>query len=280
MREAAYQKFSVFDPEFPVDVLTNDRYTRAERQSVCYPHWHEQLEVHYITDGELEFVIDKRTHFLRKGDLAVVGANQIHHSYYTGRLQELIFIFKLEELSGELAQRNLCFQTVVRGDRVLEDLMTRLSQEYFGNRLGKEALCKGILLQMLVYLARNFVLTSQEEESGKLGRQLERLSPVRRYIEDHYAEPLDSATLAQLLHLSEGRFNHLFRQVMGMPPRRYINEVRLYEAMKRLMTGKFLASEAAALVGFTDYNYFGRLFRKTFGCTPSQVSTLEGKSAK
>jgi len=62
---------------------------------------------------------------------------------------------------------------------------------------------------------------------------------------------------------------------MGIAPGQYINKVRLHKALLLLRTGKYPLSEVAERCGFTDYNHFGRLFRKTFGCTPSQASSQE-----
>ena len=74
-----------------------------------------------------------------------------------------------------------------------------------------------------------------------------------------------------MIHLSEDRFNHLFKESMGMAPLQYVNEVRLKKAMNLLKKKEGTVAEIAAMVGYTDYNHFGRQFRKMFGATPSEV---------
>ena len=67
------------------------------------------------------------------------------------------------------------------------------------------------------------------------------------------------------------RFGHLFREVVGQPPLKYINQIRLRKAMNLLKTGAYTVTEVADAVGFQDYNHFGRLFRKTYGTTPNRI---------
>ena len=52
----------------------------------------------------------------------------------------------------------------------------------------------------------------------------------------------------------------------------------LYTSLK---SGNYSAAEVADAVGFSDYNHFGRLFRRYYQCTPMEaVRESEGKSAK
>lgn len=277
MKQLTFDNLELVNPKFPIQVLTNDRSNQNQRDRVCSFHWHEQLELHYITEGELEITIGQKAHILQKGDFALIGENLPHYSFYTGRLQELILIFDLKNISADLADRNLRYHSVVRQDPVIRDFIEQLQGEYFRKAPGYYTACKGLLMQLMVHLSRNHIRADGEspEESEKRIRQMQRLSPVCSYIENHYADPLDAAVLAELLHVSESRFHHLFKENMGIAPGQYINKVRLHKALLLLRTGKYPLSEVAERCGFTDYNHFGRLFRKTFGCTPSQASSQE-----
>ena len=56
-----------------------------------------------------------------------------------------------------------------------------------------------------------------------------------------------------------------------MSPLQYRNRIRLKKARYLLSTGEYTATQVADAVGFTDYNHFGRLFRRYYGYTPMQV---------
>ena len=182
-------------------------------------------------------------------------------------------IFEMEALSEELADKNILFQTWIRKDAEIGRIMHRIYEENEKKDIGYKLACKGGLLQLITYLSRNYVQEIlSDSDSLKRRKKLERLNTVNQYIEQHYTEAISNRELADLLHLSEDRFNHLFKESMGMPPLQYINEIRLKKAMHLLKKGDFYtAAEVADAVGFSDYNNFGRMFRRFYGCTPLEV---------
>lgn len=274
MDRASYEKIIIEDRDFPIVVLENDKGSQSHRQQLCPLHWHEHLELHYISEGSLEIQVNQTRHILHSGDLIVINGNDTHSSTCSGRLKERILIFKLSDLSENLSRIVPGFQRVIHQDAFIGSTMAVFEAEYLKQDLGYDAACKAALLQLMVYLSRNYILNPTSDlEYRKHTRQLQRLLPVQEYIALHYAEPLNSQTLADLVYLSKDRFNHLFKECMGIPPRKYINDIRLHTALGWLEKGQCSPTEAAAQAGFTDYNYFGRLFRQTFGCTPSQVQS-------
>ena len=120
-----------------------------------------------------------------------------------------------------------------------------------------------------------------DSERQKRDKMLKRLNTVLAYMESNYTKPLTNRELAQLVHLSEGRFSHIFKESMGKSPLNYINEVRLKKAWNLLSQRGMSVSQTAAMVGFQDLNNFSRQFKRHFGYPPSQtVMQQEGKAEK
>ena len=147
---------------------------------------------------------------------------------------------------------------------------------YFGMHWQQEAgwklACKGALLSLVCYLARHYAQEKlTDRESIRRRKNLERLNTVLRYIEANYPNNINNSELAELVHLSNDRFSHLFRESVGMAPLQYINEVRLKKAMNLLKNGGYTAVQVADAVGFSDYNNFGRMFKRYYGCTPLEA---------
>ena len=55
-----------------------------------------------------------------------------------------------------------------------------------------------------------------------------------------------------------------------MTPVEYLTRHRVDAAARLLQESAMSAGEIAASCGFTDASYFGKVFRREFGCTPGQ----------
>lgn len=82
--------------------------------------------------------------------------------------------------------------------------------------------------------------------------------------------PLARDCAGNAAHLSASRFNHLFRAEMGVSFRSYRVWSQVRSAMVGLSTNVNL-TQAALHGGFVDSSHFSRMFRQTFGMTPSSV---------
>jgi AraC-like DNA-binding protein len=76
--------------------------------------------------------------------------------------------------------------------------------------------------------------------------------------------------LAMRVHLSPSRFRHLFRSEMGMSVQSYLRWKRLIAALRSSAQGASL-TEAAHTAGFADSAHLTRVFRATFGISPSRI---------
>ena len=268
-----YEKKVIQNKEFPIQILINKFENLKSSASIFRAHWHEHIELHYIISGKMELMLDQKDFFVvEEGNLVVINGNVLHEGTCSGDLLALVIIFNMDDLTKELADKNIVFQEMILQDAYVQRALNDFYQEYAQKELGYCLACKGILLQLISYLSRNYahaVLT--EKESVKHLKKLERLNIVRQYIEKHYAEPISNKELAELIHLSEDRFNHLFKECMSVSPLQYMNEIRLEKAMHLLKAG-VSPTEAAGMAGFSDYNYFGRVFRRKFGYPPGKAS--------
>ncbi|NBJ93611.1 AraC family transcriptional regulator [Parablautia muri] len=265
-----YEKKILKDKEFPIQLIVNKCQSKGKYFSA---HWHEQIELHYVVRGKTVIRLEQEETVADKGALVIVNSNVLHEGYCRGgEMEVMVVIFDMEDFSQEFADKNIIFRPLISGDDEISRIMLRIHEEYKRKEIGYQLVCKGELLKLVTYLARNDAVEMlSEEDLLKRRKKLERLNTVYQYIENHYAEPITNRELAEMVHLSEGRFCHIFKESAGASPLQYINEIRLNKAMKLLKKGDFTATQAAETVGFLDYNHFGRMFRKYFGCTPLEA---------
>jgi AraC family transcriptional regulator len=124
-----------------------------------------------------------------------------------------------------------------------------------------------VLVCQLLRLQRGAV-ASRPLVRGGLGAWQQRVTAA--YIEEHLAERIELASLAQLVRQTPFHFCRAFKQSFGMPPLRYQTKLRVEQA-KRLLLEKpaMSVTEIGLKIGFGCSTAFATAFRKSTGFTPS-----------
>lgn len=94
---------------------------------------------------------------------------------------------------------------------------------------------------------------------------------VLRHIDEHFAQPLTLAELAEVAGLSIWRMATVFRERVGMSPHRYICRLRVQRAQALMQSGT-PAATAAMESGFYDQSHLSRHFKNVYGMTPGQFA--------
>lgn len=114
----------------------------------------------------------------------------------------------------------------------------------------------------------------EESKPEGLRRKLEVSHPAilhsLQYIDEHYQEDLSLTMVAESVSLNPAYFSTLFKKEVGSGFSTYISSLRLEAICKRLLSGNEKIKEIALSEGFFDYQYFCRLFHRTFGMSPSE----------
>lgn len=268
-----YEKKMISDEEYPVQMFVNHI---GKPGMYCPPHWHEHIELHYIFNGQGTFYLNQKPLSIGEGSLLIINSNELHMGVSNSKnFEALVVIFEMKSFSKEIADYNVIFKSLVDSDLKINELLTWIYEEEREKKLGYKLAMKGRIYELISYLLRNYVLESQSaRENTRRIRNLNRLNMVLQYIQDHYSDPIANRELADLIHVSEYRFCHIFKESMGQSPLNYINEVRLKKAYNLLEQKEMTIAEIATVVGFQDYNNFGRQFRKLYGFAPSKVWEL------
>jgi AraC family transcriptional regulator len=97
-----------------------------------------------------------------------------------------------------------------------------------------------------------------------------RLRRVLAYVEEHLAEEIAVADLANVACLSIFHFTRAFAATMGVPPHRYVSQRRLENAKAMIATGRASLGEIALDSRFSSQSSFTRAFRRAAGVTPAE----------
>lgn len=90
------------------------------------------------------------------------------------------------------------------------------------------------------------------------------------YIEDHFGESITVENIADVVQLNKDYFSHIFKKSIGESFTDYLNKRRIEEAKKLLLQKKYKIYEIADMVGYSDYKYFSKVFKKLVGISPNK----------
>ena len=96
------------------------------------------------------------------------------------------------------------------------------------------------------------------------------ISDALEYLKQNYLEDLRAADVAAYCHCSLSCLSHLFKSRVGTSLPLYIAKLRVDFAREELVNSRAPISAVAEKAGFSDPNYFSRIFTQYVGFTPSQ----------
>ncbi|NHN34108.1 response regulator transcription factor [Paenibacillus agricola] len=108
------------------------------------------------------------------------------------------------------------------------------------------------------------------QQKGDLDGAGDRIGLVKAYIDAHYAEPLSLNHLAHQFYISKEYLANRFKQKFALTVHQYLHGIRLRKALELLMDPQYRISDVALMVGYDNFSYFNKLFRKEYGLTPTE----------
>lgn len=97
---------------------------------------------------------------------------------------------------------------------------------------------------------------------------------VMKYVHEHLGEKITLEDIGRETFFSPIYCDALFKKETGHSIIDYVIEKRIDEAKRLLLEGALPLSTIAEHLGFRDYNYFSRAFKKRCGYTPSAYRRL------
>ena len=111
----------------------------------------------------------------------------------------------------------------------------------------------------------------QEEKAAQESRPI---SAAKKYIQEHYEEPLRLEDVSEMVGFNATYFSSLFKKETGQGFADYLAHVRIERAKSLLMNDDCSVMDVCEMVGYKDLKYFSRLFKKITGISPSDYRKL------
>ena len=129
---------------------------------------------------------------------------------------------------------------------------------------------EAVLLYTFAYLGERILPVVGED--GKEGIA----SEIKKYVDDHFQESdLSLDKISRDLSYNRKYISTVFKRGTGTGLIEYLNTIRIQYACTLIRQGFTSVTDIAAMCGYSDAQYFSRVFKKRMGCAPSECRNTE-----
>lgn len=281
-RKVEYRYFEMSADSYVIGLLRGEEGQRWAHQKVDRLHLHNYMEIGCCYGGKGKLTIGSQSCRYGEQTLCLIPPNVPHVTCSEEPLclWEYLVIDVVGFMNHMFGQESPDFveKTVEEIHRrswvlenkdcePLENMVLALLGELREMREYYEESVKGLLLMLLMQIARmNLLLGSQDISSKDRGREM--ILPALDYISKCYNRDISIGSLAKLCCISETHFRRVFCAVMDITPAKYINFVRIFMACELLRKTDLTIREIGALAGFPTLSTFQRNFKSQTGVSP------------
>lgn len=242
-------------------------------------HYHDFYEVQiYFSDAGIIRIGDNK-YSLHRGDVALINIFEPHALYCNSDAQYERFCVSVDpcfllsvcsnesDLLGIFNKSNKHFP-VYHLDEDQFERIQKILHEYEQANLshGKDILERALLYQLLANLY-NFLYDEDCAVSVE-SQYITVISNLIRFISEHIQEDLSLERLSAEVNFSASHVCRMFKKYTGYTLTKYIIAKRIEKA-KFLLKGSTPITDICHEIGFNNYSYFYKTFKKVVGCNPA-----------
>jgi AraC-like DNA-binding protein len=250
-------------------------------------HWHSDIELIYLVDGQIKVGINKESRILRTGDLAICSSGDIHYYDCVDSDSKIfLLIFKPEIIdSFTMWPQKLYFTSPFIESEFLKnegialrvfEILSSLNSEF---KLGSTF--STYFIKALIFELCGIILThvpSQQIQKIKESNHNSTLNIMRQallYLENNYTQDIHLEDIAKIVNMSTFYFSRTFNQITGMNFKVYLNSIRIKKAEEMLLSdvGNSITNIAFES-GFSSLRTFNRVFKSINGNIPSSIRNI------
>jgi two-component system response regulator YesN len=147
--------------------------------------------------------------------------------------------------------------------------------DYLLKPISKEDLLEVLKIAVSQISAQSTEATINRIPSGQRGSVKETVSQIKNHIDMNYSDDLSLSSLSKQFHVVDSYLSKMFKDIVGENLMLYISRVRIEQAVELIRQGRFSLTEISGLVGYDDYAYFNRVFRKITGMSPREFKGVK-----
>lgn len=259
-------------------------------------HNHEFGEVVFILDGSVVHVTEDGESTLERGDVFVIEGEQAHGFKKLKDLQVFYILFDLDYFNTLRAEfeglksfniifglepqlrKNYNFKSMLKLNNEELDEITVLLRLYEKecryNLPWKINATENFFKNIVIQLCRYYSISSYAKNNV-----LFKIEKVINYMKLHFAKDLKLDKLAKTAQMNDSTFRRTFKEVTGYSPVAFLQQLRIAESARILLTGNVKVKHAGKKVGYNNQSYFVKIFKNEIGITPHEYLLSAGDSS-
>ncbi|WP_245712497.1 AraC family transcriptional regulator [Anaerobacillus alkalilacustris] len=243
----------------------------VKKPDECYD-WHglQRKDVgtyvfQYTLAGVGRLDIDGTTHSLEAGEAFIVEIPSDHRYYFPSDSKGWEFIF-ITLVGKEVAAcwRYMMEQSgpilKVPPDSKLIQLLLKIYQDTMDQKI-TDAYCASSKAYEFIMECYRFIKNIEKVTKGFS----QEITKAISFIQTHYHEPIALDDIATVSGFSRYYFIKQFQHQLNLTPMQYLTKIRIQKAAELLRVTNSPVTEVAVQVGFSNSNYFNKVFRKAVG---------------
>ena len=250
----------------------------------CFPlHWHERMEIIYVTEGSVKLLINNEWEEYSSGDIAIICPRMLHQGmteksavkYHCITFEPSLLINgtpSTERYIKPVINGNVAFGSKSSNEEIAEILMNIVEANQ------NKAPASSIYIISLIYSLISLLYRYQPILKKTDKTTANKFDAVIKYINEHFSEIVNTGLISQKFGYDESYFCRKFKAVTGLSVMKYIMALRLEHAQFLLKNTNENIQSITTACGFNDHCYFTRSFREHFGFTPSEYRNRVSKS--
>ena len=275
---------------FPMTVNHDDLWS-FEGKNVPI-HWHNDLEINLIREGEAVFQVYQKSYRVRTGEGFLLNRNVPHSCSSPGNehVRYSTILVRPDFLYGDFGSdvERKCFQPFLQNSAVPcihltgfdengKEILQKLNQ--VEEAFDRKRFCYELKIKGLLCEAFAMILYGHRQELTKFVpanlQELERLEKMLNYLNMHFTEVISLQDLADQVHLSREVCCRLFKKMTGKTITGYLEEYRVNKSFSLVQSGQYSMIQITEMVGFSNPSRFASAFRKRFGCNPGEYHSVK-----
>lgn len=248
-------------------------------------HWHPEIEITYVQKGTMCYKVNHMVYHLKEGDIVFNNSGALHSGTMENQ-KDCAYIpvtFDSRLIYG-------FFQSTVNSkyvDPVIQDSTLPaicIDQSEPWHKPFREYLLRiidldekkpdfyeldiTICLQSMWRLLLEHI-TYEPQASRENSLEYDRIKKILSYIEENYQNKITLNDIAGHIHLCESECTRLFKRHMNTTLFAFLQEYRIERSLEFLQDDQPV-SAVADKAGFSDPNYYSKVFAKIKGCSPRE----------